>query len=75
MHIIITKKNQNLKGAVLAGIVFVFLLSVAPSVLAQGQGGLIKWIRVGSFQSLFSEQGSEVEGGGTGANANSTTGS
>jgi hypothetical protein len=65
MHNIIIEKNRNLKSLVLSGIVFAFLLSVTPSVLGQGQGGLVKWIRVGSFQSLYSEQGSEVEGGGT----------
>jgi len=35
------------------------------SLIAQGQGGDLKWIRIGDFQDSISEQGTEVEGAGT----------
>ena len=42
------------------------LISVPASIdfLPQGTSGELKWIRVGSFQTYFSEQNSEVETGG-----------
>ena len=40
------------------------VLSGAHGLLAQGTSGELKWLRVGSLQTYFSEQNSEVESGG-----------
>jgi hypothetical protein len=46
-------------------IAFILLVSVNSFLLAQGQGGELKWLRIGEMQDGISEQGTEVEGAGT----------
>ena len=54
-------KLRNLTFLMTAGVLF---LGKASPAFAQGQGGELKWIRIGELHDSISEQGTEVEGAG-----------
>ncbi len=55
-------KTEIQKGWLLLAVTAAFLLSGAPSARATiGVSGELKWLRIGSLQTYFSEQGAETE--------------
>jgi hypothetical protein len=57
-------KKYNIRTLLFLPVAGIWILVSVSHVLAQGQGGELKWIRIGELHDSISEQGTEVEGAG-----------